>query len=203
MMKTIPQEFLIKFDAQLLKNGIPSKNHIFFKKWLRYYLDFCSKYGHDPKHTESLPNFINKLREKNQNRLQQKQAYDSILIYYAMFDIYPVWSQRTSLNNGIETKEAAVEEKVGAYSKNVELVDTGWKSVDSRLNGEIKVRHYSPKTYLAYSKWVNQFRWFVKSKALEQLTVDDVKQFLTICSRQIMISERFRSFWNTAISGQP
>ncbi|MBT6340791.1 MAG: hypothetical protein HOJ48_15990 [Desulfobacula sp.] len=45
MMKIIPQEVLNRFNAQLIKAGVPPKDHTFFKKWLRYYVDFCLKYG--------------------------------------------------------------------------------------------------------------------------------------------------------------
>ena len=95
MMKKIPQEFLKLFDAQLIKNSVPSEKHSFCRKWLRYYIDFCFKYGHSSKKPDSLPLFINKLREKKQSRQQQKQAYDSILIYYSMFDIFPDWPQNS------------------------------------------------------------------------------------------------------------
>jgi len=52
-----------------------------YRKWLRYYLDFCQKYGFQSD-TKSLPHFIKKLKEKKQTDLQQKQAADAIYIYY-------------------------------------------------------------------------------------------------------------------------
>lgn len=63
-MKTISQPLLKQFDIQLIKNRIPTESHTIFRKWLRYYIDFCDKYGHDSKISGSLPHFINKLREK-------------------------------------------------------------------------------------------------------------------------------------------
>jgi hypothetical protein len=54
----------------------------FILKWLRYYLDFCLKYKFNQSDKESLPEFLNKLREKNQTSQQQKQASDAISIYY-------------------------------------------------------------------------------------------------------------------------
>jgi hypothetical protein len=67
MMKKIPQQVLIKFENGLLKNNILADQQFFYKKWLRYYFDFCSKYKHDSQNPESLPHFINKLREKKTN----------------------------------------------------------------------------------------------------------------------------------------
>ena len=179
MMKTISQELLNRFNAQLIEAGILPEDHAFFKKWLRYYVDFCFKYDHDSKHIESLPHFINKLREKNQTRQQQKQAYDSILIYYAMYNIRPDWSKKVLVGNEIKKQVSTVDEQTTSYAVNDESLNPGWKSVYKRLSDEIKVLHYSPKTLKAYSKWVGKFQNFVKNKALEQLSPDDVKLFLT------------------------
>jgi hypothetical protein len=48
-MEKIPQQLLRQFGAWLIKNEVLEQNHNLFRKWLRYYLDFCFKYGHDPK----------------------------------------------------------------------------------------------------------------------------------------------------------
>jgi len=63
-MKTIPQQVLAKFEVRLCKKNIPTDQTVHYRKWLRYYIDFCFKYQFDPKKSESLPDFINKLRDK-------------------------------------------------------------------------------------------------------------------------------------------
>ncbi len=80
MMIKIPQEILHKFENLLAVDKVSINQHALFKKWLRFYLDFCHKYEHLPKNIESLPLFINKLRAKKQSKQKQKQAYDSILL---------------------------------------------------------------------------------------------------------------------------
>jgi hypothetical protein len=60
------------------KTRYPKDNH--YLKWLRYYLDFCHKYGHSESNSQSLPNFIRKLKEKRQTDVQQKQANEAIHI---------------------------------------------------------------------------------------------------------------------------
>ena len=57
-------------------------DHPFYKKWLRYYLDFCVKYHYESSSKESLPHFIQKLRHKKQNNQQQRQASYAISLYY-------------------------------------------------------------------------------------------------------------------------
>ena len=179
MMKKIPQQLLRQFDACLIKKEVLEQNHNLFRKWLQYYLDFCFKYGHDPKDHESLRQFINKLREKNQSKSQQKQAYDAILMYYEIYDIHPDWSQKPLPKMTAEKEAMAVREEIEPYDKNNVVLDDNWKSVYTRLRDEIKVRHYSPKTYKAYSTWVYKFQRFVNKKEFEELSSGDVKQFLT------------------------
>ncbi|MCR4293310.1 MAG: hypothetical protein NUV76_10590 [Candidatus Kuenenia sp.] len=80
----IPQNITIKFDPMLLRKGIPRSEHHNFRKWLRYYLDFCKKYGFPESKKESLPRFIKKLQEKHQSSQQQKQAAFAISLYYSI-----------------------------------------------------------------------------------------------------------------------
>ncbi|MCP3901787.1 MAG: integron integrase, partial [Desulfobacteraceae bacterium] len=56
------------------------------------------------------------------------------------------------------------------------------------LSDEIKVRHYSPKTFKAYSTWSKKFQNFVENKPLEQLTPEDVKKFLTYLAVELNVS---------------
>ncbi|MBF0201871.1 MAG: phage integrase N-terminal SAM-like domain-containing protein, partial [Desulfamplus sp.] len=53
-----------------------------YKKWLRYYWDFCHKYGHSVSESKSLDLFLGKLREKKQKDFQIKQASDAVSFYY-------------------------------------------------------------------------------------------------------------------------
>jgi len=52
------------------------------KNMLKYYLDYCHKYRFDYLNPVSLPNFLNKLKEKKQTGIQQKQAHESIGLFY-------------------------------------------------------------------------------------------------------------------------
>jgi hypothetical protein len=45
-----------------------------FRKWLRFYLDFCSKYEHSPGLKSSLPLFMAKLASKNQPEAKRSVA---------------------------------------------------------------------------------------------------------------------------------
>jgi integron integrase len=189
-MIRVPQEIIQQFNAIIKKEEIPSDKYNLYKKWLRYYLDFCHKYGHDPRNSESLPIFINKLRDKKQSKLQQKQAFDSIIVYYKIFNIYPKWSKKAGND---EIKETTI-----SYDQSKPTNKKHWNSVYNQLNNEIKLRHYSPKTFKAYNKWVMQFRNFVNSKPLDQLSSEDVKKFLTYLAVEQHVSA---SAQNQAFNG--
>ena len=190
MIIKAPQEIIQQFEIWLSKEKIPIEKFDLYKKWLRYYLDFCHKYKHNPQVSESLPQFINKLRDKKQSKQQQKQAFDAIIIYYKIFNIYPDWSNRTG--------NAEVKEQPVSYGQSKPIETDQWNSVYTQLSNEIKVRHYSPKTLKAYAKWVLQFRKFVRNKPFEELSSEDVKSFLTFLTVEQRISA---SAQNQAFNG--
>ncbi|UCF94384.1 MAG: hypothetical protein JSW39_09560 [Desulfobacterales bacterium] len=70
------------YDGALIKKGVPLPAHFHYKKWLRYYLNFCLKYHHEPANKESLAPFVQKLKDKNQTEQQRKPAFDTVSIFY-------------------------------------------------------------------------------------------------------------------------
>jgi len=81
-MLTIPSVLQTQFDEYLHKKAVPANLQAIFKKWLRYYLDFCQKYHFSAVEKESLPRFIEKLRQKKQMKVQQEQAIMAVTVYY-------------------------------------------------------------------------------------------------------------------------
>ena len=43
-MLSIPPALQTQFEECLRNTAVPKKMHGLYKKWLRYYLDFCKKY---------------------------------------------------------------------------------------------------------------------------------------------------------------
>jgi len=81
-MFIIPPDLLARFESALTKKPVPNEQRNLYKKWLRYYLDFCQKYKQPISAKESLHQFIKKLQEKNQTPWQQKQASDAVSLYF-------------------------------------------------------------------------------------------------------------------------
>jgi hypothetical protein len=69
---------LKNYSAILNNNRMPENEQGSFIKWLRYYLDFCHKYGFEKTDPSNLPRFIEKLRSKKQNSSQQRQAFNDV-----------------------------------------------------------------------------------------------------------------------------
>ena len=168
------------------KKKIPEKSRFYYTKWLRYYLDFCFKYGFNQSNKESLACFIKKLKEKNQTEQQQKQALHAISIY---FDIeFADKDKKIPLEN----KKRILSSK----KRELKSTNADWRPVYSTLNAEIKLRHYSPKTFQSYRGWARQLQGFTKSKDPQLLAVSDVKDFLTFLAvkRKVAASTQNQAF---------
>ena len=83
----ISPETKILYDAALAKKEVPLPVHFYYRKWLRYCLDFCLKYHYEISDKESLPYFLKKLKDKNQTKQQQKQAFHAVSISYEIESI--------------------------------------------------------------------------------------------------------------------
>ena len=71
-----------RFEAQLKTHHIPANQQVYDKKWLRYFLDFCHKYRLPARDLGSLSPFMDKLKEKRQSHMQQKQAAHAVSLYH-------------------------------------------------------------------------------------------------------------------------
>jgi hypothetical protein len=83
-MMPVPVPILTKFEAILLKRAIAPTHRSDYKKWLRYFLDFCTKYPVPEARADQVRLFIDKLREKGQTPAQQNQAAHAVSLYFEM-----------------------------------------------------------------------------------------------------------------------
>ena len=175
-----------RYKAVLIEKAVPEKNHNLYVKWLQYYLDFCLKYELNPLNKDSLPEFFNKLKEKNQTSLQHKQASDAVSIYYEIGNTHS--SEDFSSSN----KNFIISERHNELKP--ECVN--WKPVYDSLTAEIKLRHYSPKTLKAYTGWIRQLQNYTANKDPHMLSAADVKEFLTFLAvkRKVSASSQNQAF---------
>ena len=207
-MLKIPENLNSSFVSFLSRRKVPANYINYYLKWLRYYLDFCYKYGFQSISPNSLPRFLNKLNEKNQTSPQQKQAHASILLFYEMVKQYP--NIKTRLSHLTEQKDPiSAAKEMNPKSENEEkntrqthvlcghdlkpellnsITNCDWKNIFAELSNEIEVRHYSPKTLKSYMLWARKLQYFTKSKRPEALSASDVKEFLTFLAVKQKVS---------------
>ena len=73
-MQQVPAEIWAAFERRLDQAQVPADQRPDYHKWVRFYLDFCTKYGHSPALPTSLGPFLTKLAAKNQSVDQRNQA---------------------------------------------------------------------------------------------------------------------------------
>jgi hypothetical protein len=86
-MLTVPESLSQTFEAQLSLRKMPDQQRRDFHKWLRFYLDFCAKYGLNVVLTRSFAGFDDKLKSKGQSDSQRQQTRRSVAIYYRMIGV--------------------------------------------------------------------------------------------------------------------
>lgn len=186
LMKQIPSEIKVPYDALLVKRGVPPTVHFYYRKWLRYYLDFCFKYRHERFKKESLSHFIDKLKNKRQTEHQRNQAFHAVSIFYETTN-----TDQDEVS-ALHTKNKDISRK----KTGLKLIGADWRPVYNSLESEIKLRHYSPKTLKAYRGWVKQLQGFTGSKDPQLLSSSDVKDFLTFLAvkRKVSASSQNQAF---------
>ena len=81
-MQPIPADISEQYSKVLNKRAVPVSRHADYRKWLRYFLDFRSKYTPPDSKSEQVRLFIEKLQKKNQTPEQQKQAAHALSLFF-------------------------------------------------------------------------------------------------------------------------
>lgn len=81
-MQTTPADIREQFLAVIKRRVVPVSLHADYMKWLRFFLDFRSKYPLPDSRSEQVRLFIQKLREKKQTNEQQKQAAHAVSLFF-------------------------------------------------------------------------------------------------------------------------
>jgi hypothetical protein len=81
-MLPIPNDISAAFGAALKKRGVSLSLQAAYRKWLRYFLDFRSKYPPPVSKSEQVRLFIDKLRSRGQSPENQKQAAHALSLFF-------------------------------------------------------------------------------------------------------------------------
>jgi integron integrase len=83
-MLNIPPAIARDYQEAAASGLVPVEQRVHYLRWLRYYLDFCHKYDHDPEVADSLLPFEEKLIEKHQEDWKREQASQAVALYHRM-----------------------------------------------------------------------------------------------------------------------
>ena len=83
-MLAVPPELVQRYEARLVQQNLMAGQRPHYHQWLRYYLDFCQKYGFAPADRQSLPAFQEKLRTQHQPETLCQQAGHAVSLYWEM-----------------------------------------------------------------------------------------------------------------------
>jgi hypothetical protein len=175
----------IRFD-RTLSEVVPREKWGEYRKWVRFYLHFCDKYGHDVADVGSLPLFLDKLKSKGQMEEQRNCAKRAVELYRkllaANIDGRKDVSQPSSVvketvsgfKSGADTPQSKDASHQVKFNQFREKANAGWRDVETGLKNEIMLRHYSPKTFKTYATWVRSFRGFLVNKDPSIVSGSDV-----------------------------
>ncbi|MEW6220294.1 MAG: integron integrase [Thermodesulfobacteriota bacterium] len=86
-MLSVSPALQARFETLLRKRGVPNAAHSAFKKWLRFYLDFCHKYQLPCGSQSSIAPFLKKLQDKKQSEAQRQQAAQAVALFLDMAQV--------------------------------------------------------------------------------------------------------------------
>lgn len=204
-MLLVPRSLYAQYAAHLKLRGIPVARHAEYKKWLRYFLDFCNKYAPPGSNSQQVRLFCEKLRDKLQSETQRKEAAHAISLFLemqqpsisadpdgneysekgktahdavSMVNESPGAWMPSSDPASLETRHPSMTRSASGYTEagyQVLSDSPEWDDLLAKLADEIKVRHYSRKTLKTYANWSRQFQRFLKNKPPAELSTVDVK----------------------------
>lgn len=121
-MRHVPEDVKIYYKEQL--QTIPKDKHYNFVKWIRFYLDFCTKFRFTVYEKDSFSHFSQKLTDKGQKVENIEEAFQAVELFLPYY------------SSGL--KEGELEDKT---------------EVIRQLISIIREKNYSPRTLEAYVKW--------------------------------------------------
>lgn len=83
-MEAIPHDILVQFNAVLSQKTVPAASHDDYRKWLRYFLDYRTKYPPPEQRSEQVRLFVEKLRSKGESGRSLHDAAHALSLFFAL-----------------------------------------------------------------------------------------------------------------------
>ena len=83
-MQPVPDDILSQFNALLDNGSVPVSLHDDYRKWLRYFLDYCANYSPPAERSEQVRLFVEKLRSKGQSGKSLHHAAHALSLFFSL-----------------------------------------------------------------------------------------------------------------------
>jgi len=101
-MLVVPIEIRSRYAEFLAQRSVAQIYVNKCQKWLRYYLDFCSKYQHKTTTAQSLESFLVKLTVKNQTVATGLEAKRAIQLYHEFLNLNRIDDSRSKRPENVQ-----------------------------------------------------------------------------------------------------
>ncbi len=108
VMIPVPPDIIARFQDFLDRKPVQKRFQAYYKKWLRFYWDFCQKYHHPVSKHENLSHFIEKRHQKKQKDYQIEQALDAVSLYYEIVKERPSIAEHVTIRKNTSVKKAEI-----------------------------------------------------------------------------------------------
>ncbi len=163
-MRHVPEDIQSYYREKL--KSVSEEKRYNYVKWIRYYLDFCSRYSFTPYEKSSFSHFSQKLSDKGQTIDAIEEAYQAVEL---LLPFYRSGLNEGELENGTE--------------------------VIRQLVSIIREKNYSPRTLEAYVKWSRELLRFHKG-TIAEIDDGVVRKFLNylVVQRNVSPSAHDQAF---------
>jgi hypothetical protein len=183
-----------KYEEILTRElGVPANRRPFFKKWLGEYLEFCRVRHLGAGNWKALDVFLQGLEKRGRLGFQVEQARIAVEVYWSNFEVQGnlgtgsggiASTVQLSLGRaglpvaGASLPPEGTKPSVGADRAREPDLPEDWKVAFASLGKEIKLRHFSAKTFKAYHHWLRAFARFVRVVPVGTLSSGHARAFI-------------------------
>jgi hypothetical protein len=111
-MQKVPYDIWTQYEAFLKTKVKNVSQHENLKKWFLFFWDFRSKYHPQDSRSEQVRLFIEKLQDKGQSQVQQKQAAHAVSLYFQMHDAETKAATTSTASHYPADGEGSLQKKV-------------------------------------------------------------------------------------------
>src|SRR4030065_2523854 len=111
-MQKVPYDIWAQYVAFLKVKVNDVSQHENLKKWFLYFWDFRAKYRPPDSRSEQVRLFIEKLQNKGQSQVQQKQAAHAVSLYFQMHEAETKAATTSTAFHYLTSGEGSLQKKV-------------------------------------------------------------------------------------------